>query len=120
MTMLAFNHFINKKVDIAILETGLGGKHDSVTMCNPDLVAFTPISMDHKEILGNTIEKIVEEKFGIIKDKIPIFSSEQNDKVLKLLRIKAKNKACPLFICEYDKKIQPKFLNGEHQQKMQN
>ena len=117
MTMLAFNHFINKKVDIAILETGLGGKHDSVTMCNPDLVAFTPISMDHKEILGNTIEKIAEEKFGIIKDKIPIFSSEQNDKVLKLLRIKAKNKACPLFICQYDKKIQPKFLNGEHQQK---
>ena len=116
MTMIAFNYFVDKNVDIAILETGLGGKFDSVTTCYPDLIAFTPISMDHKEILGDTIEKIAKEKFGIIKKNIPICSSKQFKKVEKILKKLANEKKAPLFISDYQEKIKPNFLKGKHQQ----
>ena len=57
MTALALWHFNNAKVDIAVLETGLGGRLDSVSICSPELLVFTKISLDHQHILGSTIEK---------------------------------------------------------------
>ena len=116
MTMIAFTFFKENDVDLAILETGLGGKFDSVTTCNPIITAFTPISMDHKEILGDTIEKIAEEKFGIIKKNIPIFSSKQQNKVKNILKKKAEEKNAPLYFCNYKERIKPIFLKGKHQQ----
>ena len=116
MTMLAFTYFVNKKVDIAILETGLGGKFDSVTTCNPEAVVFTPISMDHSEILGDTIEKIAVEKAGIIKNNIPIFSSKQEKKVEKILKVKAREKQSVVNFSNKINSIKLKFLKGTHQQ----
>ena len=115
MTMIAFTFFKKNNVDIAILETGLGGKFDSVTTCFPEATVITPISMDHKEILGDTIEKIAEEKFGIIKNNIPIFSSAQKNKVKRNLKKRAIEKKAPLFICNYKDNIKPIFLKGKHQ-----
>ena len=69
---LAFHYFSKEKVDIAIIEVGLGGRLDSTNIINPDLSIITNIGLDHVELLGDSIEKIAYEKGGIIKPKTPI------------------------------------------------
>ena len=69
---LAFHHFANEKVDIAIIEVGLGGRLDSTNIIQPELSIITNIGLDHTELLGDSIEKIAKEKGGIIKPRIPI------------------------------------------------
>ena len=70
-TQLAFQHFANEKVDIAVLETGLGGRLDATNIVSPLLTVITSIHLEHKEILGNTLEKISSEKAGILKPGVP-------------------------------------------------
>ncbi len=89
-TAMAFDHFKMKKVDIAVIETGLGGSLDSTNVIIPDLSVITSISMDHKDILGDTVEKIAMEKAGIIKSEIPLVFSEQKKVVEDILIKKAK------------------------------
>lgn len=71
-TLLAFLHFARQNVDIAVLETGLGGRLDATNVVNPCLTIITSISLDHTEILGSTCEEIAHEKGGIIKEKVPV------------------------------------------------
>ncbi len=75
-TAMAFDYFANEEVDIAIIETGLGGRLDSTNIITPLLSIITNISWDHKDLLGDTLEKIAFEKAGIIKKNIPIVVSE--------------------------------------------
>lgn len=75
-TILAFQYFANKQVDIAIVETGLGGRLDSTNIITPLVSVITSIDFDHQEYLGNTLEKIAFEKAGIIKQGIPVIVSE--------------------------------------------
>lgn len=93
---LAFDYFKNEKVDIAIIETGLGGRLDSTNVITPIVSVITNISLDHMNLLGNTIEKIAAEKAGIIKQGIPvvvgesqaiktIFAKEAKDKKSKVI-----------------------------------
>ena len=65
ITAMSAWYFANNNVDIAIMETGLGGRLDSVSICNPIMTIFTPISLDHTEILGDTLKKIALEKSGM-------------------------------------------------------
>ncbi len=76
---MAFSHFANQKVDIAIIETGLGGRLDSTNIITPILSIITNISLDHQSMLGNTLELIAGEKAGIIKDNIPIVIGEYQE-----------------------------------------
>lgn len=69
---MAFEYFANEKVDIAIIETGLGGRLDSTNVITPELSVITNISADHTQMLGNTLAEIATEKAGIIKNGIPI------------------------------------------------
>jgi dihydrofolate synthase/folylpolyglutamate synthase len=71
-TAMAFRYFANKNVDIAVVETGLGGRLDSTNVLTPDLTVITPISLDHRDILGKNILDISKEKAGIIKNNIPL------------------------------------------------
>lgn len=71
-TMLAFLHFAAEKVDVAVLETGLGGRLDATNISKPFLSIITTISLEHTEILGETIEAITNEKAGIIKPNTPV------------------------------------------------
>ena len=84
-TAMALDHFKRHSVDVAVIETGVGGRLDSTNVIKPDLSVITSISMDHMEILGNTIEKIAEEKAGIIKEKTPVISVCQSKTVQKIL-----------------------------------
>ena len=81
MTALAVWYFDKKKVDIAILETGLGGRLDSVTACDSSLLVCTSISKDHEHILGNTVEKIAYEKISALKKNMLCVSSNHNSSI---------------------------------------
>ncbi len=69
--VMAFAYFVEKKVDIAVIETGLGGRLDSTNVIMPLLSVITNIALDHQDMLGNTIEEIAKEKAGIIKPNVP-------------------------------------------------
>ena len=83
---LAFDYFKKKKVEIAIIETGLGGRLDSTNVITPLVAVITNISFDHQHLLGNTLVQIATEKAGIIKENVPVIigaSSKQTDQVFK-------------------------------------
>ena len=73
---LAFDYFRNEKVDIAIIEVGMGGRLDSTNIVSPEVSVITNIGLDHTQFLGNTLEEIAVEKAGIIKEKIPVVIGE--------------------------------------------
>ena len=86
MTVIAVWHFKQKKVDFAILETGLGGKLDSVTACKSDYILFTSISRDHEDILGLSLSKIATEKGGAITNNRQVcIAVHQSEKIKKSL-----------------------------------
>lgn len=80
-TAMCFQYFAEQKVDIAIIETGLGGRLDCTNIIQPILSLITNISYDHMDILGNTLEKIAYEKAGIIKKNTPVIISERQKEV---------------------------------------
>ena len=95
-TALAFTHFANMDVDVAIIETGLGGRLDSTNVLKPDVCGVTSISLDHTQQLGLTIDKIAAEKAGIFKDATPAISVQQKPEVEQVLKSVAKKANAPL------------------------
>ena len=85
-TAMAFMYFVDKKVDIAVIETGLGGRLDSTNVIEPAVVGITSISIDHQNLLGNTIDLIAREKAGVIKKGIPVVSVPQDPAAMKELK----------------------------------
>jgi dihydrofolate synthase/folylpolyglutamate synthase len=75
--VMAFDYFVRTGVDIAVIETGLGGRLDSTNVITPMVSLITNIGWDHKDILGDTLEKIAGEKAGIIKPHVPVVVSER-------------------------------------------
>lgn len=88
---MAFDYFAQQKVDIAIIEVGLGGRLDSTNVITPMVSLITNISWDHKELLGDTLPKIASEKAGVIKDNIPVIISERQSEVAEVFVTKAKS-----------------------------
>ena len=80
---LAFDYFANEKVDIAIIEVGLGGRLDSTNIITPEIAVITNIGLDHTQFLGETLPEIAYEKAGIIKNKIPVVIGEKQTEVLR-------------------------------------
>ena len=116
MTVLAVWYFKHKKVDVAILETGLGGKLDSVTACNNQILGFTNIDIDHQEILGNSIHEIaVQKTLAINNSSQKVFSVLQKKSVEKVLldRCKTKKVFCLNQISPI--KTNKLHLKGKHQ-----
>ncbi|GAA5031034.1 tetrahydrofolate synthase [Marivirga lumbricoides] len=74
-TAMAFDYFAEQKVDVAVIEVGLGGRLDSTNVITPELSIITQIGLDHQQFLGNTKEEIVKEKAGIIKNNVPVLTS---------------------------------------------
>jgi len=95
-TAMAFDYFKEQKVDVAVIETGLGGRLDSTNVIKPKVTAISHISMDHMDILGKDIEKIANEKAGIIKNNVPLIIAEQTPKVKNILLKKAKDERAPV------------------------
>ncbi|MFT4663395.1 MAG: dihydrofolate synthase/folylpolyglutamate synthase [Polaribacter sp.] len=87
---MAFDYFAKEKVDIAIVETGLGGRLDSTNIMQPDLSVITNISLDHQSMLGETLPEIAGEKAGIIKQEVPVVIGESQKEVKSVFVDKAK------------------------------
>ncbi|MCS6990728.1 MAG: bifunctional folylpolyglutamate synthase/dihydrofolate synthase [Chitinophagales bacterium] len=77
-TAMALDYFARRRVDVAVVETGLGGRLDSTNIVRPMLCVITNISWDHKDVLGDTLEKIAMEKAGIIKPRVPVVVGERH------------------------------------------
>lgn len=97
---LAFSYFESQKVDIAIIEVGLGGRLDSTNIINPLLSVITNISLDHVNVLGDTIEKIAFEKAGIIKRNIAVVIGVKNDKTEEIFISKAEEESAPIYFSQ--------------------
>ena len=112
-TAMALSHFNLKEVDIAIIETGLGGRLDSTNIINPSLTIITSVSMDHMEILGDTIEAISFEKAGIVKKGVPLITFEQNKAVMQVLYNRTKQKNTDMQIAPPPQEIKSSSLNTQ-------
>lgn len=85
LTAAAFLYFKEEKIDIAVVEVGLGGLYDSTNVVSPILTAITTIGMDHEQVLGDTIEKIAAQKAGIIKKGIPVVTGNISENALAII-----------------------------------
>jgi dihydrofolate synthase / folylpolyglutamate synthase len=97
---MAFEYFAQENVNVAIIETGLGGRLDSTNIITPELSVITNISYDHMNILGTTLEEIADEKAGIIKQNIPVVIGERIRETEEVFIKKAKEKNAPLIFAE--------------------
>ncbi len=102
MTALAFMHFADKEVDIAIIETGLGGRLDSTNVIKPSVIGITSISIDHQNLLGDDIHSIAKEKAGVIKKGIPVITVPQDPLAMRALRRQANSVKAPLRVTGRD------------------
>ncbi len=102
ITALAFCHFVQEKVDIAVIETGLGGRLDSTNVLKPAVCGVTSISLDHMHQLGNTVAKIAAEKAGIFKRDTPVVSVPQVPEAKRVLEKCAKESKARLMFTGED------------------
>lgn len=101
-TALAFQYFYQKKVDIAIIEAGLGGRLDATNVLLPEVTVITNVGIEHREFLGDTIEKIAFEKGSVIKDNIPVVTAIEEEGALNVVSEIAENKKAPLYVLGKD------------------
>ena len=104
-TAMAFKHFAENNIEVAVIETGLGGRLDSTNVISPIITAITPISMDHREILGPDIETITKEKGGIIKPNVPVILGKQEEISTSILRKISRSKNSSILSQEYPQNI---------------
>ena len=114
---LAFDYFTNEKVDIAIIEVGLGGRLDATNIITPLVSVITNIGLDHVQFLGNTLELIAIEKAGIIKPTIPVVIGEYTAETKDVFLAKAKQSNSEIyFASDLISKDYPSDLIGDYQQ----
>jgi dihydrofolate synthase / folylpolyglutamate synthase len=114
-TALALKHFSNAKIDVAILETGLGGRLDATNAVQSNVSIMTPIDFDHQQWLGQSLREIATEKAGIIKPKIPVVSVPQAPDAEKVIRARAAECEAPLQFVNDSYQKTPVGLSGEYQ-----
>ncbi len=115
---MAFQYFSNEKVDVAVIEVGLGGRLDSTNIIHPELSVITNIGFDHTAILGNTLEAIAGEKAGIIKEGVPVVIGEVHEETLPVFKRISEERNARLFLAEeHGPKSLESDLKGAYQQK---
>ncbi|MDO4163039.1 MAG: folylpolyglutamate synthase/dihydrofolate synthase family protein [Bacteroides sp.] len=99
-TAMAFRYFADERIDVAIVEVGLGGRLDCTNIIAPDLCIITNISFDHVQYLGNTLAKIAGEKAGIIKSHVPVVIGETTPETRPVFVEKAQSVNAPIYFAE--------------------
>jgi len=120
--VMALDYFASENVEVAVIETGLGGRLDSTNVITPLLAVITNVTFDHMDILGNTLEKIAFEKAGIIKEKIPVVIGEASLETKAVFQKKANQMNAPIIFAEDNYQVvssvyQPAFLELEIENK---
>ncbi len=114
LTAIAFMYFAECKVDVAVMEVGLGGRYDATTVrTNPYVCAITNISLDHTHLLGDTVEKIAFEKAGIIEPGISVVTACQDTALDEILRV-AREKMSPVYAVSANDQI-TLYINGKRE-----
>ncbi len=115
VTLLGFIYFKERRVDIAVIETGLGGRLDATNVVEPRVAVLTSISVDHQHHLGDTLKDITAEKCGIIKRGVPSVSALQPDEVMVEIRRWCDDVGSPLVIADPRDITTELGLAGDHQ-----
>uniref|UniRef100_A0A673UH38 Folylpolyglutamate synthase, mitochondrial n=1 Tax=Suricata suricatta TaxID=37032 RepID=A0A673UH38_SURSU len=122
LTLMAFHVFLQEKVDLAVVEVGIGGAYDCTNIIRkPTVCGISSLGIDHTSILGETVEEIAWQKGGIFKRGVPAFTVLQPDGPLAVLRDRAQQISCPLYLCPPLEALEeggPPLtlgLEGEHQ-----
>lgn len=115
ITALAYDYFATEKVDVAIMEVGMGGLLDSTNVCQPILTGITTIGLDHVALLGDTLEAIAEQKAGIIKQGIPLVTGRIAPEALAVIDCIAEEKDAPRIAYgrDYHVRHQESVVTGE-------
>jgi dihydrofolate synthase/folylpolyglutamate synthase len=114
MIAMAFLHFADERVDVAVVEVGLGGRLDATNLCVPRACAITRLGLDHTEHLGPTIVHIAREKAGIIKPGGPVVTVAQEPDAARVIEEVARDRGAPLTVVDVDASLCPS-LAGAHQ-----
>jgi len=115
ITAIAFLQFADHNVDLAIIETGLGGRLDSTNVIVPELIGITSISIDHQNLLGETLDCIATEKAGVIKKGVPVLTVYQDPIAMKALKKQAASVKAPFIITGKDVDFSYRFESSrEH------
>lgn len=109
---LAFDYFTRQKVEIAVIETGLGGRLDSTNVIVPELSVITNIGWDHTNLLGDTLQKIAKEKAGIIKTGVPVVIGEVQEEVASIFTDKGQEVSAPVVFAPLNFKAVPVQREG--------
>lgn len=110
LTALAFCHFAEQAVDVAVIEVGLGGRLDATNVLRPEVAAITAIQLEHTQILGSTLEAIAREKAGIMKAGVPCVTIPQSDaSIHEAFRRAAEAAPCPLLTLGTDVEFTHRF-----------
>ncbi len=112
-TALAFLYFAQKEIDIAVIETGMGGRLDATNVIQPEISIITNISLDHQQYLGETKEKIAMEKAGIIKQGGIVITAENDKEVIKIIERNCIQNKAKLFFAD-EMQLQDWSLDGQN------
>ena len=116
VTAIAFLFFARSQIEVAVLEVGLGGRFDATNVAIPIVSVITSLSMDHMNLLGNTIEQIAFEKAGIIKRHVPVVSAPQVPEALDVIRRVARVRGAELTVVPHPSPPSPEInqtISGE-------
>jgi dihydrofolate synthase/folylpolyglutamate synthase len=102
MTALAFKYFADRRIDIGVIETGLGGRLDSTNVIHPKVVGITSLSIDHKRQLGETLDRIALEKAGVFKRGVPVITVQQDPAAMNVLKAQSLAIKAPLSVTGAD------------------
>lgn len=111
-TAIGWLHFLAEKVDLAVIEVGLGGRLDSTNVCHPLISVITSISRDHTRLLGDTLPEIAREKAGIIKPGVPVISGVSVPEAQKEITQVALQQNAPLYHAGTDFHVQSRSVDG--------
>jgi len=98
VTMIAYLYFAERKVDLAVLEVGLGGRLDATNICEPVMTAITPVGFDHQKYLGDTLASIAGEKAGIVKPGAPVVIAPQSGEAMKVIAARCEEMNAPMIV----------------------
>lgn len=113
---MAFTSFAKEKVDIAIIEVGLGGRLDATNIITPEVSVITNIGLDHTQFLGDTLEKIATEKAGIIKENVPVVIGEYHTETVEVFSTLSRKRTSPLIKAyDFDSLPMQSDLKGDYQ-----
>ncbi|MEW6053750.1 MAG: folylpolyglutamate synthase/dihydrofolate synthase family protein [Nitrospirota bacterium] len=114
VTAMAMLYFKRKKIDIAVMEVGMGGRLDATNIVSPEVSVITSISMDHEEFLGKTLEEIAEEKAGIIKNSVPVVVSRQDAGPLGVIEKTAEKRSADMYLYgkDFSSELKRKDITG--------